>query len=203
MEASSTTMNITGPAAPDPETKRPIRHSHGANFGKFIAGCPRCLWNRENPDRESPSHKKRRKESVRPQVEAAVSAVTKEQILAILRENAPKVLTNAAAETQENTLQQLVKLMLARESRTLKKEEDTEARRLQMREEMVKVARENIANLERHQAACNHTKENGRSSVAQSQIHNDGYIHPFCMRCQKTFPKRRPYRDEQSTSVEA
>ncbi len=68
---------------------------------------------------------------------------------------------------------------------------------------MLLIAREQEVQKLQREAACSHTKENGRSAVCGQQIHNDGYVHPFCQRCFKTFPKYRPQQDQMPTSINA
>lgn len=127
-----------------------------------------------------------------------MSGLSREEVINILRENTPQ-----QAPTSENPqLASLLELLLRKEKKTLEKEEEDELRRLQAREDMIKVTMEAEAIKVRAQANCSHTKENGRSAVAQQQVHNDGYIHPFCMRCGKVFAKRRPTHEEMPTAVE-
>lgn len=178
MEASSTTLNIS---TPEPAK---IEHNHKKNFGRYVAGCPKCM--EKYPD--GPPQKKAKAEPA--------PTITKEQILAILREEAGA--TAAPVVQGDAELKQLVQLMLNKEAKTLQKEEADAARKAAAREDMIRVVTETEAQKKAIQDACernNHSKENGRSAIS-GQVHNDGKFHPLCQRCMKEFPPRSPQREE-------
>jgi hypothetical protein len=52
---------------------------------------------------------------------------------------------------------------------------------------MRKLIAESEAIIRGHQDSCGHCSQDGTSTVLNSQIHNDGMIHPFCARCMKEF----------------
>lgn len=203
MEASTTTLNISAPAAAPVEaapapvtnfTNERVIHNHKNIFGRYVAGCRKC----EELHPEGPPARKPKKE--------ASTGLTREEVIALLREHAPAAV--AAGEAQAGTLETLVQLMMARESKTMVKDAEDEARRLKSREDMVRVAREQEALKLNMQTNCgweygrpgSHTKENGNSAI-NGQVHNDGLYHPICFRCFKAFPPRRPTGEMMSRGV--
>lgn len=85
-----------------------------------------------------------------------------------------------------DALSQLVQLMLAKEAKTIQKEQDDDARREEARQDMLRIAKEQEAQKLARQANCRHVKENGRSAI-NGQVHNDGLYHPICHHCFKEF----------------
>ncbi len=216
MEAGVTTLNIQAQPEPAPaQVQAPtkfanthIPHNHKPNFGRYVNGCHACMakW----PD-GPPVRTRRPQAQVAPPVDPGL---TREDVIALLREHAPQVVQAAeaapAAEktAEQNTLERLVQLMLARESKMLIKDEADEARKLQSRKDMVKMAQEQIAMKKNIQDNCgweygrpgSHTKENGRSAI-NGQIHNDGKYHPICMRCFKEFTPETPNAQQMRSGV--
>lgn len=201
MEASATTLNITngpntsagtstesatGTTAHDLAT--PAVHNHKPNFGRYVAGCPRCI--ELHPD-GPPAKKPKAAKSTAP-------ILTRDDVIALLRENAPTA-TQSAANT--DTLAQLVQLMLTKEGKQLRKEEEEAVRREAARQDMIRITREHEEMVARNQANCGHVKENGRSAI-NGQIHNDGLKHLFCQRCFKMFPPTRPNQEEMSNGLQ-
>lgn len=193
MEASSTTVNITG-TAPIQVTATQgaaleIKHTHGPNFGRYVADCPKC--HELHPD-GPPKRSKKLKPSL-----AEENAALKAQLAELV---AAKV-----GITSGNATDQLVQLMLADQAEKLREKEAEKTRKAMAREADLKAAQQLVAQKSAVQANCEltgHKKENGRSAIFQSQVHNDGMVHPFCSRCFKTFPARRPTQEQMSTSVE-
>ena len=225
MQAGVTTLNIQQkpepPAEPQPgrieeiaavvaETTKfandRIVHNHKPNFGRYVSGCHACIAKHpEGPPKRTPKPK--------PEV---VPGLTREDVIALLREHAPQAVQAAeaapapATSPNTNQFEQLIQLMLNRESRSLKKEDADEKRRLQSREDMVRTAKEQEAMTANIQANCgweygrpgSHTKENGRTAV-NGQVHNDGLYHPICFRCFKAFPAVRPNPEQLRSGVVA
>ena len=131
------------------------------------------------------------------------------EILRILSEQMPQQIQMTAPPSSD-TLEQLVRLMLAKQEKDVRKENDDDRRRAIAREDMLKVAKEQEQIIAIRQAQCgaeygrpgSHTKENGRSAI-NGQVHNDGLYHPVCFRCFKEFTPQRPGHEQISTSVTA
>ena len=120
----------------------------------------------------------------------------------------PIILTQQAQaekSTEQTTLEQLVALMLRKESKTLAKEEDTEARRIQARDDMRRSVQEAKAQEQQRQMLCErntgHRKENGNTALAGQQ-HNDGLIHLFCLRCGKAMTPYVPSKEQFTNGVQ-
>lgn len=190
MESSSTTINISGtvPLEVTNATVETPKHSHGPNFGRYVEGCAACVAKYPN----GPVKKERK---------------PKTDEIAALKAELAKAYSQAqpAKVSNDDATRQLAEIMLRREAKQAHKEEEAEARRLLAREQDLVAAKEQMVQKLAREAACEstgHRKENGRSALAASQVHNDGFLHPFCMRCFKTFSKRRPNHEEMSTSVQ-
>ena len=218
MEASSTTLNIT---TPEPTAKiewTPANtvfkgHSHGPNFGRYVEGCPACAI--KFPDGPVKRIMRPRRKTLQSKSEASEKVIA-DLLAEVNRLNAlpPKVVVvpGPAPEpvampqtplTASTSTEELVKIMLRREAKTIEKEEATLARIQASREDMLRVGREQEMQKQFREDHCSHTKENGRTAICNQQIHNDGYVHPFCQRCFKTFSKYRPQHDQMPTSVGA
>jgi hypothetical protein len=207
MDAGVTTLNIQAPTAEAPTkfANDRIPHNHKPNFGRYVTGCLACQAKHpDGPPKRAPKAKA-----------PAVPTLTREDVIALLREHAPQAVQaaeSAPAEqtTEPGTLEKLVQLMLNRESRTLQKEDADEKRKLQAREDMVKVAKEQEAMTKNIQDNCgweygrpgSHTKENGRTAV-NGQIHNDGLYHPICFHCFKAWPPVKPSSEQLRSGVVA
>ncbi len=223
MEAGVTTLNIQAQPEPAPvQVQAPtkfanthIPHNHKPNFGRYVNGCHACMakW----PD--GPPVRTRRPPVPVPAAAPAEPGLTREDVIALLREHAPQVVQAVeAAEAvpmaektaEQNTLEKLVQLMLNREAKALVKDEADEARKLQGRKDMVRMAQEQEAMKSNIQSNCgweygrpgSHTKENGRSAI-NGQIHNDGLYHPICFRCFKAFPPEKPNAQQVRSGVTA
>lgn len=217
MEASTTTVNIVAEA---PKAEEPTRfsndrviHNHKPNFGRYIAGCRKCQEN--HPDGPPPRPLRSAKAPAAP---AQIGGLTREDVIALLREPAPATTAAPVAESaigatsdpRADTLERLVELMLAREKKTLEKDASDEARKTAAREDMVRVAQEQEALTANMQANCgweygrpgSHTKENGKTAI-NGQVHNDGLYHPICFRCFKAFPPIPPRGEQVSRAVSA
>lgn len=192
MDASSTTLNIAGPQVESPKAE----HSHKPNFGRYVADCPACIAKHPDGPPQKPA-KAKKSES---------TGLTREEVIALLKENAP-VATDAA--TAGNHLEALVQLLLTKEGKIARKEQDEEIRRQRAREDMITATKEQEALIKARQDMCGaeygqpgrHIKENGRSAI-NGQVHNDGFYHPICFRCFKAFPKVRPGHEQLSTAVQ-
>ena len=213
MQAGVTTLNIQGPAG---ETEKPAEaattkftnhrqvHNHDARFGRYSKSCLAC-------QAKYPAGPPKRIPKPTPPV---VPSLTREDVMELLREHAPKAVEAAEAaptatpSAETTTLERLVQLMLNRESRTLQKEDADEKRKQQSRQDMVKMAKEQEALTSNIQANCgweygrvgSHTKENGRSAI-NGQVHNDGLYHPICFRCFKAFPPVKPSAEQLRSGV--
>ncbi len=98
MESSSTTVNITGAIPIEPVTEVPnpktiARHSHGQNFGRYVAGCPACI--KKYPDGPGSMPKRR----VRPDSKSARIAAMQKTIaeLAAATSAPPPIVINSDA----------------------------------------------------------------------------------------------------------
>lgn len=191
MEASSTTVNISAPETP---TAEPAKHNHTANFGRYVKDCPKCMV--QYPNGPEPRQKKAKAAKV-----ASEAPLTREQIMAMLRESAPTVGSTATPAANGDTLAQLVQLMLAKEGKTLRKEEEDMARLEAGKQDMIRIVMESEALKLANQAACGHVKDNGRTAI-NGQVHNDGKFHPFCQRCFKEFPAYTPSGEQISNGVQ-
>lgn len=180
MQASATTETINGPSIPT----EPANHNHKPNFGRYVAGCPRC---QEIHPNGPPPKKSRAKKS-------EATGMTKDEMIAFLREQAPQVAANTP-------LEQLVQLMLNKEAKVIQKENEEAKRKEAARQDMIRMTAEQEAVRIAAQNACGHVKENGRTAIV-GQVHNDGLYHPFCQRCMKTFPPRRPNQEQLSRAVQ-
>lgn len=202
-------------AQPTVEGKLP--HNHPMNFGRYVADCPRCQQNHPNGPPKPKSHHK-----AKPAAPVAVApthvpvsevenlkaeiAGLKALIQAALLAPPPAPVTDPApvpAAAASTSTDELVRLMLRRESEAMLKEEEAHKRMIASREDMLRIGREGELLKQQREANCQHTKENGRTAIYASQIFNDGMIHPFCCHCMKTFPPRRPAGDQMPTSVDA
>ena len=190
MEASSTTVNITGNV---PIEVKPVqvetKHSHGPNFGRYVEGCAACMA-------KYPNGKPIRTKKAKDDKDAEIERLKME----LARTYTKQV---EAKPQSDDATRQLAEIMLRREAKQLLKDEETDKRKAEARADFLRVAKEQEAMKLARENSCSHTKENGRSAIAASQIHSDGFLHPFCMRCFKTFAKRRPNQAEMATSVEA
>lgn len=217
MEASSTTVNISSPATEaQPEAPKvtiggngAVMHSHGPNFGRYVADCPGCI--KKYPD--GPPKRgsvKRTKGLVKLEAERQVQDAVKKalasqgtiQVDGLLNEI--ESLKRKLAEANERPLYvppdvqlpknhgaedpmaALVSIMLQKEAKQAQKELSQEQRAEQSRQQMLEIEMQAIAMRKANQDACSHTKENGRTAI-NGQVHNDGLYHPFCQRCFKTF----------------
>lgn len=214
MEASSTTVNIASPAVePEPAPKvvlggqGAVMHSHGPNFGRFVADCPGCLKKYPNgpPARGTV---KRAKAIARLEGERATAKVEKvataanaavdgllakitllEKKLAAAEQrpiNIPADIQLPKMRNEEDPMAELVGIMLRKEAAQARKEQTQEERNATSREQMLAIEMQAVAMRKANQDACLHQKENGRTAI-NGQIHNDGLYHPFCQRCFKTF----------------
>jgi hypothetical protein len=75
-----------------------------------------------------------------------------------------------------------------------KKKADEEAERLKRRDEMIRLANEEIAARKREQDACPHQRPNG-SRCLGGQVHRDRVV-LICMRCQKVIINRMATPDD-------
>jgi len=244
-------------------------HIHPRNFGRYVAGCPRCedlkagaptrgnnsdiarakrvrrpnsglsqLKSDGEPKQGLPLLKERietaklEREAAREsaaterkiaeakaeteirlmEMQAAVEARAKlEQAtaptnsaeIAALKAQIELLMARQNVQTSGSSTDELVKIMLRREAETIQKEEVNRQRIATAREDMLRIGREQELVKAHREASCGHTKPNGVSAICASQIHNDGYLHPFCQRCGKTWARRRPSGDLMPTSVDA
>lgn len=94
-------------------------------------------------------------------------------------------------EVSNLSLQDIKELIVAAVAEAKKPDPETAAelqaakeRKNRSREEMLEVARLEVAMKEQREGNCNHRKENGKSAYA-GQVHSDGKIHPVCLHCGK------------------
>lgn len=185
-----------------------VMHSHGANFGRYVKDCPACIkrWPDGPPVRGAtvkraknlPKLEKERiaksVETVATQANAAVDGLLSEieQLKRKLAAAQNKPFDIPAdtqwpeRRTEENPMAELVAIQLRREAREAAKEQAKFDRDAKNREDNLAMEQMKIAQIQATQAACSHTKENGRTAI-NGQVHNDGLYHPFCQRCFKTF----------------
>lgn len=191
MEASSTSINISGnvPIEVKPPSEPPTHNHKYPNFGRYVEGCAAC--HAKYPD----GPPKRGKSDAAKNLEAEV-----ERLKAELAKSYTQSVKPASSD---DATRQLAEIMLRREAKQLVKEEELEQRKAEARADFLRVAKEQEAQKQARENSCSHTKDNGRTAIAASQIHSDGMLHPFCMRCFKTFAPRRPNQAEMATSVEA
>ena len=71
---------------------------------------------------------------------------------------------------------------------------DKERKRM-AREQTIAVVQAEMDAVTNRQDNCNHLKENGRPRTG-GQLHSDGYIHIFCLNCQKEVNKYKPNMDQ-------
>ena len=225
MEASSTTLNIAS-SAPEPEQapkSTASRHNHGPNFGRYVTGCEGCIakYPLGPPPRGAVKSAKaaaagreatKKYEAVASSANAAVDGLLNEierlkQKLAQAQNfplTVPSDIQLPKSRTEEDPMAELVGIMLRKEAAQARKEQTQEERNATSREQMLAIEMQAIAMKEANQAACEktgHVKENGRTAI-NGQIHNDGYYHPFCIRCFKTFKKVLPRGEFIQNSVQ-
>ena len=202
MDATSTTLNISSEAQ---GTGFLPGHTHKANFGRYVDGCPRCAeLHPEGPPTRTST--------------VAVGGVGAEIGLAAENERLRKELTAALlagvpkteppsqlpASSNNPEMEALIQLMLRKETRGLEKEEQDRARMLANREQNLNIERGRIELQRQREEACErtgHVKENGRTAV-NGQVHNDGMYHPVCFHCFKEFPPVRPGHDQIETGIQ-
>lgn len=172
MDASAITETIThGPVTPI--------HTHKPNFGRYVAGCPKCAV--KFP--EGPPAKAKRKERTvaAPAPAPAPAGITFEQMMELLR----------AQSTQGGiTTEQLIQFAEALKKPSLEEQARMDAdreRQIQNRKQNAEAARVEIEQKALHQSRCNHKMERGENAVF-GQAHSDGMFHPICVRCLKEFP---------------
>ena len=202
MDASSTTVNISSePQAADPGFLP--GHTHKANFGRYVDGCPRCA---ELHPEGSPSR------TPVPTVSAADATLAienerlRKELTAALLAGVPKTEppSQLPASSSNPEMEALIQLMLRKETRGLEKEEEDRARMLANREQNLNIERSRIELQRQREEACErtgHVKENGRTAV-NGQVHNDGMYHPVCFHCFKEFPPVRPGHDQIETGIQ-
>lgn len=210
-------VNIIPEVAPAVSTDRRRRgaspkHAHGPNFGRYVEGCSACIAKYPGGPGTIPVNKQRKRwDTSKGQVAAATAATeqtaamaanvanSSAQTITALMDQIDKLKAviasgPAVAPVANNSTDELVRLMLRKEGQAIQKEELEAKRLLESREQMLKVEMERVHQDEIRQSACGHTKENGRSAICASQVHNDGMVHPFCQHCFKTWEPRLPSR---------
>ena len=185
------------------------RHTHGANFGRYVEGCPPCAklfpegpnGPRLNPIRKrdrakfstkqlSPEQMARLREQLREDVRRELAAESK-----LAADNAPPPAPDVPQGTFL-TSEQLAEAMRVLGTELRRPDPEVEAakaaekiRKERARQDEIKVIMEQKALREAEQSACNHKQPNGQSRV-RGQIHNDGFYHPLCTWCMKEFTPR-------------
>ena len=213
MEASSTTLNISGPVVEPVEAKPAVAllngHNHKANFGRYVADCEGCqLKYPDGPPAARAHVNQRRAPNVLAQEKSDEVEELKRKLAKagadLARAQAAPIVVQAPASSGDPQLEALVKLMLGKEQRGLQKEADDLVRREESRQQMLTVERERIRQKEAREMACEangHRKENGRTAI-NGQVHNDGLYHPICFHCFKTFPPVRPNQEAIQNGVQ-
>lgn len=193
VEASATTVNITGTSPIQVEetagVQHEVKHTHGPNFGRYVAKCPACIA-------KYPNGPEKRTRKAKP-VEDKDAEI--ERLKAELAKSYTQSVKPVQSDSDVN--RELANLMLKREAKQLRQEEELESRKAEARADFLRVAKEQEAQKLARETNCSHTKENRRSAVADQQIHNNGMVRPFCMRCGKVWPWRRPTMDQMPTAV--
>jgi len=184
VEASATSINITGNVPIEiKEVQVETKHNHKPNYGRYVEGCAACMAKHPNgPPKKQAKSKDDEVARLKAELAKAYSQTTK-------------------PAGDDDATRKLAEIMLRREAKQIEKDELLDARKAEARADFLRVAKEQEAQKTARENSCSHTKENGRSAVAASQIHSDGLLHPFCMRCFKTFTPRRPNHAEMPTAV--
>lgn len=111
-------------------------------------------------------------------------AITPESLQEVLSK-AIEAAVKAAKEPDEAT-----------KARIAKEAEEAEKRQAQM----IELAKAEEESRKVKWANCSHKKENGKPCVG-GQIHSDGLVHLFCLRCQYPFPPFKPTQDMLATGI--
>ncbi len=184
MEASSTTLNIAGPA-----TK--VNHNHKPNFGRYVADCPKCVVLHPN----GPPLRARKTKVKHSEVAVdSTAALTAEQIAEIVAKNAP-----AGAMTMDQVMMVIKALREPDPEDAEKKRKEKERIRIN-RENMIAVTKLEEQEKQRRYANCNHRKENGRPAWV-GQVHSDGMFHPVCSHCAMEGKPVAPRQDQMQMGV--
>lgn len=190
------------------------RHNHGSNFGVFVSGCPECETHPEKFRKPGQSYpRKPAKVSVSPeQLQAMLEKMVAER-LAKQDPDAPAEITELPAEAEPTpeplpsdletaltkSLVAAMQVLKAPDPLELEKMEAEKARKADARARRIEEIRLEMQAKKDVEDACEsygHLKENGKSAKVRGQIHNDGYYHPFCLRCNKRFPIEKASLEE-------
>ena len=190
IQASVTTETIVH----NPGSK--VRHSHGPNFGRYVAGCGVCA--EKYPDGAPPKAARRRTKEPkpprvprepRPVIIAPLPAgtMTNEQMMALLQQ-------------QQTQLMEFATEMRKPDPEVLAEREAAKARLIQMRKQNAEAARIEIEQRDRRQNSCSHKMPRGENAIS-GQIHSDGLMHPLCVVCQKEFAPYKPHAEQMQMGV--
>ncbi len=205
MEASSTTLNIS-PSTTEPET--PKKHSHGANFGRYVEGCQMCAYNypegKDGPRRmdNRTAKRKAKREAEAPtgltqeQVLAMIAQVVSRQPTPVIVESTPQV---APVMTMEQVLA-MIRELKAPDPEEAEKKADQKKREAEARKQMLEVAQVEEQQKALRESNCDHKKQNGRTAIF-GQAHSDGMYHPVCLHCFKEFTPVPLTRDQMQMGV--
>lgn len=211
MEASVTTDTVIASEQPAPN------HSHGPNFGRYVAGCDACA--RKFPDGPPPKVDRKaqrraaqelkaqkrveRIEAKRAEVESKareiVSAalppqapgVTMEQVLALLQHQPQMNQTGLSMEQ----LMQFATELRKPDPELVAEREAAKTRLLEVKRQNHIVVAAQIAATALRQANCSHKMPRGENAISGQQ-HSDGLVHPLCVICQKEFTPYKPAGDQ-------
>lgn len=179
----------------------PAIHTHKANFGRYVADCPKCAEKYPNgpPDRKMI----RRHVVTAAEKRSAMEAEIRAQVLAEMAAQVPQApvieftpAVAVAAQSAGMTNEQFMEAMRVFGTELRKPDPEVQAEReaRKIREQISKdnerqLIAERVALVNAEQLACDHKMSNGVSRV-RGQVHNDGMYHGFCTWCQKAFTPR-------------
>ena len=186
---------------PKLETTRKLtwgKHAHGPNFGHYVEGCGQCEKKKARGGFAKPIAKIRFKTQyleapapapppAPPPAESAAATVTMttEQLQHLLAQIAqPQGDLTEALKAFAIELRKPDPAEEAAKQAELERRELAKQRRIaeiRMEEESRRAAQDQCG-------SGGHQKENGKSAVVQGQVYNDGFMRPFCVRCNKQFP---------------
>jgi hypothetical protein len=104
-------------------------------------------------------------------------------------EQVQELLEKQATQNRENMLEMVKELRKPDPEEQAKREQERE-NRIRSAREQAQMAAEEEAQRKATQAACSHTKENGRSCI-MGQVHSDGCYHGICFRCGYAAPPQK------------
>lgn len=164
VQASATTENIQEiQETPAPTGKTP--HNHKPNFGRKVAGCPRCQEIQDEKASAIPT----------PQAQTAAPLGAPTPVMTV---TAPP----AAPVMSMDQVLELVKALREPDDETKAKRKAEKEFNERRTKEMIELARIEMEQKQLLQSNCSHRKQNGQSTIG-GQVHSDGLYHPICTRC--------------------